>query len=162
MLKLPLLELFFRLIPEGFIFIFAGYAFTKTLVTKKKYIISSVLLGTIGYLIRFLPIDYGVHTILSLFACIIIVITLVKIDVVRAISAAIITFILAFISEGINVLIIQFIFKADTTAIFQNPELKIIYGIPSLIIMVVVISIFYYIMLKRNELKYVSNEKHSR
>ena len=162
MLKLTLLELFFRLIPEGFIFIFAIYAFSRTIVSKKKYIIASVALGIIGYLIRFLPIDYGVHTILNIFVCIILVITIVKIDVVRAISAAIITFILAFLSEGINIFIIQFILKADTTIIFNNRELKIIYGIPSLIIMLIVISIFYYIMLKRKKLKYVTNETNSR
>jgi hypothetical protein len=154
-LKLTWIELFIRIIPEGFLFIFAAYAFTKTAVDSKKYLISSVLHGITVYSIRLLPIQYGVHTILNIFITIILLVIINKIDVVKSIRAVIITYVLGFVTEGINVFIIQFILKKDLNAIFNNAVLKTLYGTPSLIIFWSIIIVYYFRLSKRKELKYI-------
>jgi hypothetical protein len=149
MLKLPLLEFFFRGIPEESLLIFAVYAFSKTIVDVKKYVMSSILLIAIVYLIRFLPIQFGVHTILNLIVMILLTVNINKIEIIKAIKASIIAIILESICEGINIFIIQYIFKLDINSVFKDPILKILYGIPSLLIFACAIGLYYHRFLKK-------------
>lgn len=149
MLKVSLLELFFRAIPEAFLFIFAIYAFSKTAINIKKYLISSILFVIIAYSIKFLPIQYGVHTILIFISMIPLTVNINKIHILKAIQSSIIVIILQFICEAINIFIIQNIFKMDLNYVFNNPTLKILYGIPSLLIFALIVTLYYVRLLRR-------------
>lgn len=153
MLKLTPMEFLVRGLPEAFLFIIAAYAFSKKVINIKKYIISSILYGLMTYLVRFLPIHYGVHTIINVFVLIIITVNINKIDLIASIRSAITTIILQFICEGINVLIIQYIFNIDINYVFSDPVLKTLYGIPSIIVFACVAITYYIRLLRRRELK---------
>lgn len=157
MLKLTLLEFFLRGLPEDFLLTFAVYAFSKTVINAKKYIISSILLTLIVYLIRFLPIQIGVNTILNIFGLIFLTVNINKISIIKSIQACIMTIILEFICEGINMLVIQYIFKLNINSVFKEPTLKILYGIPSLLIFACFITLYYMKKLKKKELGDVFN-----
>lgn len=161
MLKLTLLEFFLRGLPEEFLIIFGVYAFSKTAINIKRYIITSISFVTIVYLIRFLPIQYGVHTILGLIVTIILIVNINKIDIIKAIQASIMTIILEFICEGINVFIIKKVFKADVKYVLSEPLLKIIYGVPSLLIFGCIVYIYYFTLYRKKGLKEVLNGKSS-
>ena len=65
MLRITLFEFVFRGIPELVLFILAAYIFSRTKIQKKDFIIA-ILVSNVGvFLIRNLPIGYGVHTIVS-------------------------------------------------------------------------------------------------
>lgn len=149
MLKLSALEFFLRAIPESFLIIFAVYAFSKTAIEVKRYSLSSIIFSIMIYIIRLLPIHYGVHTILGIILIIILTVNINKIDIIKSIQAVILTVILQFICEGINIFIIQNIFKMDINYVFNKPVLKILYGIPSLIIFGCIIIMYYTKVLKR-------------
>ena len=153
MLKLTLLEFFARGLPETFLFIFAAYAFSKNALNIKRYLVSSLLLAIIGYFIRLFPIQYGVNTILSVIVFIILIVKINKIEITKAITSGIVIVILELICEGINVFIIQQILKLNINYIFSDPTLKILYGIPSLLLLGCITGIYYFILLKRKELK---------
>jgi hypothetical protein len=155
MLKLPFIELIIRLIPEGLAFILSGYALTRNVINMKRFLLSGVLLAIAGYFIRLLPIDYGIHSVLTLISFIILVININKFNVIKSIQAGIGSMIIMFISEGVNVAIIQFILKKDIDAIFADPILKTLYGLPSLLIFASIVGTYYFVLLKRNKLKYV-------
>ena len=157
MLKLPLLELFLRGIPEGFLIIFSVYAFSKTIVNKKRYLISSIIFLVAVYLIRLLPIQFAVHTILGLIMTIVLTVNINKIPIIKSIQACIVATIVESICEGLNILVIQYVFRLDINYVFNEPTLKIVFGIPSLLIFAC-IAIFYYISkFKRKELRDVFN-----
>ena len=120
MLQVTPFEFFARGLPEGFLFIFAAYTFSKNYINIKRYILSSIIYVIIAYTIRFLPINYGVHTILNLFIFITLTVNINKINLVEAIRANLISVILLFTCEGINVLIIQYIFNNEDKDIFHN------------------------------------------
>ena len=101
MLKLSLFEFIVRSIPEEFLFVLAVHAFSKTGINLKRYLLSGTLFSITVYLIRLLPIQYGVHTILSLIVLIVLVSFINKIDIIKSIRAGIIIFILDFICEGL-------------------------------------------------------------
>ena len=148
MLKLTMFEFVIRSIPEVFVFMFAAYAFSKTKIDKKIYILSSLLLAVAVFVIRALPINYGVHTILNISFMTIISNSINKIEIISSVKAAIIMAIILFASEGINVFILKFLLGDRLTMILSNPVLKTIYGLPSLLILASIV-IGYYIFLGR-------------
>lgn len=156
MLQLTFLELFIRAIPECLLFVFAVYAFSNTKIDKRKYFIASATLAVTIFIIRELPISYGVHTLLNIMALIIIATTINKIDIIKSIKSGIITAVLLFVCEGVNIFLLQCIFQEEMMIrIFETPALKTIYGVPSLIIFAVAVLIYYKICSKKREMKYV-------
>lgn len=155
MLRLTWFEFFVRGIPEQFLFVLAIYAFSKTGIDFKKYLLSGALASIMLYLVRLLPIQYGVHSLISLVILIIIVSYLNKIDIIKSIRSGIISFILCFLLEGINVVFLQFVFKMDLNNIMNNHILKTLTGLPSLVIFGIIVVAYYYRLLKRKELHYV-------
>lgn len=152
MLKSEPIEFLLRALPEGFLFIFAIYTFSKIRVDIKKYIISSIISAIIIFLVRMLPIRYGVHTILAMGIVIILAIYINEIDMIKSIKSVLIFVIFQFLSEGLNIFIIQTICKVDMGKVFSNPVLKTLYGIPSLVILGTVILSYYIYILKKGEL----------
>lgn len=156
MLRLTAFEFIVRAIPEAFVYIFASYVVSNNKFDTKKYIFSSMLFAILVYFIRTLPINYGVHTILSIITQTIILISISKIDTILAISASIITTICLFIAELLDLLVLKLIFKEQLESIMSNPISKTMYGLPSLVGFMVIISIYYYLR-KRNKFKYDKN-----
>ena len=148
MLKLTMFEFVIRSIPEVFVFMFAAYAFSKTKIDKKIYILSSLLLAVAVFVIRALPINYGVHTILNISFN-----SINKIEIISSVKAAIIMAIILFASEGINVFILKFLLGDRLTMILSNPVLKTIYGLPSLLILASIVIGYYIFLGKRNKLR---------
>jgi hypothetical protein len=155
MLRLPLIEIILRLIPEALILIFAAHAFTKTTINKKRYFLSCILLGGITYLIRSLPIEYGIHSVLGFILFVTLLTSINKINIIKSIRAVFISVIIMFFSEGINVLIIQFVLNKNIDTLFKDPLLKTLYGIPSLVIFLGIVLAYYFRILKRKKLNYV-------
>jgi hypothetical protein len=155
MLNVPIIELFLRAIPEGLIFVFAVYVFSKTTVNRNRYILSSMLFGVIAYSIRLLPIDYGIHTVITLIVYIALVTNVNKIYIVKSIQLCIINFIIMFLCEGINMIIIKFVLKKDLEVIAQNSALKAVYTSPSILIFACIIAIYYFRTVKKS--KYVQH-----
>lgn len=155
MLRISLFEFIIRGIPEEFLFVLAVHAFSKTGINPKRYLISGMLFWVSQYFIRCLPIQYGIHSILSLIVLIIITSLINKIDIIKSIRAGIITFILGFALEGINVCFIQFVLNKDLNIVVNNPFLKTLYGYPSIVALGMFVIGYYLILSKRKELKYV-------
>lgn len=157
MLQLSLLELFFRTLPESCIYIWAGYIFSNNKIDKTKFILSSILLSLWTFFIRLLPIHFGVHTILFLIVYILICALINKIDIIKSISSGLISVIILFICEGINVFILRLL-EIDIEITFKEPVTKLLYGTPSLFLFGLIITILYKIKSKRRRLyKNVSN-----
>jgi hypothetical protein len=143
MLRLHIVEFFLRAIPEALLFIFASHSFSKVAIVKKKFIISSFILAISIFFIRMLPINFGVHTILSMMIFAIISITVNKINTVKAISVVVVIIIIECICEVINITFIQKILKIDIEYAFAKPVLKSVLGFPSLVMFGVIASLYY-------------------
>lgn len=134
MLKLSLVELFFRAIPDSALFITGAHIFSKTPLNKLNLFKSILHISITIYIIRSLPISYGIHTLLSVIAITVVVTTFHKIDMVHALKAVFITMLIQYGSELLNVAWIQLCMKQELAIIFSDPKAKILYGIPSLFI----------------------------
>lgn len=148
MLEVRPIEFLLRSLPEGFLVILGVYILSKVDINKKKYLVTSISFSIITFTVRLLPINYGVHMVLSVLFLLFMVVSYNKIDVVTAIKSIIFIYLIQFISEAINVVIINFM-NIDLNSQFKNPIYKSIIGIPSLIITAIIIGIIYMIMRKK-------------
>jgi hypothetical protein len=153
-MKISIVELFFRMIPESFLFIYATYVFSKKAIALRSFILSSILLGISTYVIRLLPIHSGINNILSMAVFIVLSAKVNRIDLVKSIQVVFMSIILGFICEGINVLLIKYVFMQDINFIFNDPKLKMFYGIPSLLLysLILFMVIFFYKMQSKKKM----------
>lgn len=152
MLKVSIFEYFTRLFPEALIFVFAAYSFNKIKIEKKRYFLSAWLLSLCVFFIRLLPIVYGVHTILNIVILTALLVVINKFEVIKAIKSSIITTMLLFIFEGINLSVLTLAFGSRLEEIIENYALRVIYLMPSLIALFILIVIFYGYLKKRGKL----------
>lgn len=151
MLKLLPIEFFLRTIPEAFILILAAYAFSSKKPEKSVFCISAILLGLATYLIRMLPIHFGVHTIILLVIYVLISVNINKIDIIKAISAGLVSSIVLFFSEWLNVFVLTKVLKIDIDTIFKSPIRKSVYLLPSMMLFVLIVILVFYINVLRKK-----------
>ena len=153
MLKVTLFETLVRGIPEALTMMLAMYAFANKKLEKKEYLISSLILVLVVYLIRLLPINYGIHTILNIFVLIFLIFNINKIDLIASIRASILILMILFICEGLNVWFIKYVLHKNLNESFKIPLDRVILGIPSTIIFATIVILYYLIASKKGKLR---------
>ncbi|MFZ7122062.1 MAG: hypothetical protein ACOWWH_14070 [Eubacteriaceae bacterium] len=144
-------------VPNGLIYILAGYAFSRRTIDIKKYLFSSTILAVLGFATKILSetkllnTSNSVPQILILFACIFLLVIVNKIVVVKAIISSLTVMLLQVFFEGIYILLVlKSIFKLDVHKIFEESVFKqSVLGLPNLILMAISILLFYKVMMKR-------------
>lgn len=144
MLRINLIELFFRTIPESFLLILLVYLVDNKNVRNKAYFISGIILSASTYLVRELPIQFGIHTIIIIMIFIVINNLVNKIPVKKSIASSMIAMITLSICESANFFILSFA-KVDMEKLYDNTILKIVYFTPSLIFFAAMAYILYLI-----------------
>jgi len=144
--KMSILDLIVKGIPESAIFVLGIYAFSKTKIIAKQYwFVVSILFVSI-YFIRMLPINYGVNTLLSVILASILGIAIIKITFLQAIKASLLTIVAVLIGEGVNFYILQVAYGTQKTLeIMGDPIAKTINTIPSTIVFGLIIFTVYYV-----------------
>ena len=143
-MKLSLVEVVFRLAPEVLFINYFIMKLSHNKYDKKKYSKSCIAAILCVYIIRSLPISYGIHIILNVLTFVGISILINKYDVVATISSIIIIFVIMIIIEELNMLIITCISKELVNYILSDGGAgKTILGIPSIIAYTVISFVFY-------------------
>lgn len=151
MLKLSLVELFLRLVPESFILALSIYAFSNTKVQMKKLIVSGVIMTISAYSVRMLPINFGVHTILLIMIYILTAVNVNGIYMIKAIRAGLIGYITLSICDFINFFLVVNIMDIPIKKMIENINLKMLLGLPSLVLFFIIIFAFYKVSSKKVE-----------
>ena len=139
MFEMSLLFLIGRVIPESLLFAWAIYTLSHTKMHLKRYFLSVIIMVVLAYGINLLPIHYGVHTLLTMVGLIITNIVINKISTIKSIVVTFSTIIIEFICEIIDLLTLHYFFNVDTEYIASNAQLKILYGLPSLLLFLLTI-----------------------
>ncbi len=122
--------LFLRCIVEVFIVNFMIYTLSKRSINNTNYYIVSILLSLLTYVVRLLPIYYGVHIVINLITFISIM-TILGIPLIKSIKNTLITFTILEFSEILNLIILIIL----DNKFWEDNEIYIkgSLGIPSLI-----------------------------
>ncbi len=143
LLRISLLEFILRVVPESLLIILATYLFNYKKIELKPYTIASVFIAVSTYLVRMLPINYGVHTIINIIVCILVIVAINKIKPIKAIQSIFKIIIILSACEWINVAVLDKVMKLDLKVVFNGPLKKILYSTPSLVMFGIVIFLFY-------------------
>ncbi|WMU98034.1 hypothetical protein QA656_01855 [Clostridium botulinum] len=149
MLKSSVVELFMRLTPEAFLFIFIIQAFSNSKINKNKYVLSSILFSVIIYSIRLLPIHYCVHTILNIIAIILICTFINQVAPIKAITYSLILVSFLALSEALNLYFMYKIFGENIENVLKSPLKKCIYLMPSILVLVIIVLLIFKIKDRR-------------
>jgi len=162
-----IIELLIKGVPESFLFILAIYILTRIKFDLKKYLFMSLIITFISYITKWLPINMGTHTMLSLLILILIFIIVNKVNlqnIIKSIISVIVVAIIIVISEVLNELLLVAIFgQAETKKLFDFGSAVIISVcmLPSTIIFAFILLILYFILLKYDKNKKVKDGKAS-
>lgn len=149
MLKVSLVELFFRGFPETLLFLWAIDLINIKKLNVKIWILLSPILTVVIYLIRMLPIQYGVNTLIAVVILITSEYLVNKLPLEKAIASSLIVVTLLSICEFINFIMLKYIFNIDTLKVMNEPLLKILLGLPSLVFFAAFVFVFYTFNKKR-------------
>ena len=130
-MKLILVPLIAKNIPEAFFLVLAVAAFCKVRLSVKKYLLISLGVLVSTYVIRMLPIHFGVHTLLNILVLIFLMVWLCPLPIYDAIKASLLVPIILFVLEGVNILGLKFFFAGRFLAIMDDPILKVVAGLPT-------------------------------
>lgn len=163
-MKLTLLELIIKGIPEAIIFTLGMYAFSKTKIRKetwKKFVLFALLMFTWTYIVRLLPINYGVNMMLVLIFTIFLGAMFLKIPLFQCVKASLLNAVAIVLGEGLNFLLLQGVYGTQRTQeIIGDPFLKAINTIPSTFVFGVIVLIAYYFnVLRKWEKKNVDSDE---
>lgn len=153
MQEISLIDLIGRTIPEGVFFVWAFYTLSQTKIEINRYFLSVIIMIALNYVTKLLPIHYGVHTLLIMVGLVATNIIINKIDIIKSILVTIGVIIIEFISEIIDLAILQYLFKVDAAYIFSNSQLKVLYGLPSFLFFILFILILKFLINKTENKK---------
>ena len=137
---------------QAFIIIFGIHTFSKQNIETKKYLLVSTMVAIITFLVRQLPISFGVHTIIDMLAFIILCIVLLKMPAIKVIRSMSIVLALLLISEMIGVLIEGAVFGSDRYQnMMNNPVQRAIVSVPINLLFLLLVTLFYYILKKKGD-----------
>ncbi|QCH27423.1 hypothetical protein EZN00_01020 [Clostridium tyrobutyricum] len=148
MLRITLLDLLLRAAPESFLFVVSSYIFSHKKFAVNSIIKSSIIMALSIYLIRLLPIQFGVHIILNMTVYLILLININKIGCKRSIEYAMVLMAMLSTSELLNIAVVNILCEDSFNIIIKNDFHKNLYFAPSLILFIVGISLYYNLFCK--------------
>lgn len=139
MLKLPIIALFLRTIPEGILVIFASHVIHGYQLNLKRILLTGGILGVCTYIARLLPVHFGVHTIILLSALIFLLVKMHGFNTSKAITSALLSFIILSISDLILVFMYVNVLKMSTDVLLDMSTKSILLGLPSLFLLLIIL-----------------------
>ncbi|NMB96755.1 MAG: hypothetical protein GYA02_09125 [Clostridiaceae bacterium] len=145
MLTFTWLELLVLAIPECLIFVYGVYKLANKPIYAKRFTLSVLLMTLCGYLVRQLPIQFGVHTLITIMIFIIVSIYVNHIEMFKAITSILLLYIIRLVTEWFNFFLLQKIFSISIESLFDDPVKKVIYTLPSLFMFFISVFIVHYV-----------------
>lgn len=132
---------------QGLIIVLGVLVFNRQKVVLKSYIFASLLVIIISYLVRLLPISFGVHTILNMLSLFLICIIVIKIPAYNAIRSALLVTVLLLICEMVDVaLMIQILGQEKFETMMLGTLEKAIIGFPGALFFSLLVILAYFIL----------------
>ena len=153
MLESSLVYIIARTFPESIVAVLSDMILLGINIDKGKVLKYGIYLGFIISIIRLLPINFGVHSILSMIAVWMILFKNSSNDIIKSIVSTCLVWISLALSEGIYILIATDILNIGVEKLMDNTSLNgAIITLPSLLIMFLIVILIKYI--KCNILKF--------
>lgn len=122
-------------IPEGICIVFLAFALSKVKLHWKKVIPIGIFLSFSAFILRLLPITFGVHTIVYIGLLFYFLVKVGKVPLVNAITNSLATFLLVIIFETTTSSLIMKIFEINQTQLNENLLTRLLVIYPHIILL---------------------------
>lgn len=143
MLESSIVYILIRTFPESLVLVLSGMILLGIGIDIKQLFKKGILLGVTIAIIRILPINFGVHTILAMISFGLINFEISDKDIIKTIITTCAVWIALVLSEGAYVFIATEILKIPINVLMNNKEATgALATLPSLIILLIIVFIF--------------------
>jgi hypothetical protein len=150
-LGILLFEFLLGYILQAFTLILGLYAFNKERIDIKKYLAASIVMMTIIYLVRFIPVNNGIHTLLIIIAALLIGILYLKLSVRFTSRGVVMLTVMIFLIEFIySYAIISLIGQGKFAGLMNDSLYKYLLGFPTSLLFTALISAYYFHIVKKH------------
>ena len=147
LLKIIIFEYLLGYCLQAFTLVLGVFAINRRKIDLKSYVLTSLFVTIISYLVRFLPISFGVHTIINMLFLILICIIILKVPAYTTIWSVLLIMVLLLICEmGDISVMIQILGKEKFQSMMLVPLDKAILGSPATAIFAILIALSYFIL----------------
>lgn len=112
------------MIPESIAMVALGTALIKEKYTWKQISLTGLLIGIIGFILQQLPIKYGVHIPLGIMIFILILNLVLKLNILKSTTAAILSFIAVIVIEALMFILLVKVLGYSEEMLFEGSDLK--------------------------------------
>jgi hypothetical protein len=150
-LELIIFEFLLGYVLQGFAIVLGIFVFNRQKIVFRSYIIASGHVIIISYLVRLLPISFGVHTVLNvlfLFLICVIVLKMPAYDTVR--SALLVTMLLLICEMADVAVMVGLLGKSKFESLMSDPVEKAIIGFPGAVFFFLLVALSYTILKNHN------------
>lgn len=137
-MEMSLLRLIFYGIPESIALVALAFAIAKAKFEWKIIVFMGVILACTAYVLRRIPITFGVHTIVCIGLLILLLNYFAKVDLTRSITSALLTIIVVSIVETASRMITIKLLDWSIEEVMKNELLITVTGIPEVIFLFLV------------------------
>lgn len=134
-MRIPLIVLLIQGIPEQIGVVALAFALAKIPLNWKRECLSGIVLALTAYLLRMLPITFGVHTIILIGILFFILYTYGNVNLTHSIVYSLISFLALIIFEMIFVTLSMNLFGLDYNSLMINTKMRILVAIPQVIML---------------------------
>jgi len=147
LLKIIIFEYLLGYCLQGFTFVLGVFAFSRRKIVLKTYVLTSLLVTVIIYVVRLLPISFGVHTIIIMLFLILICIIIFKMSAYTTIRSALLIIVLLLICEMADIAVmIQILGEEKFQSMMLLTSDKAIIGSVPTIFFAMLIALKYFVL----------------
>lgn len=136
---MPLIPFLGVSVPESLIIYYMVLAITGKKESRLSVIMLSLLTSLFSYIIRAIPMVFGIHSILQIALMIIFLILFLKLPWRAAVAVIILVSVILGLSEGIFVPFLVWVFSFDLKQVISDPWLRILFTLPHLLFLAALI-----------------------
>lgn len=133
-LRITWLSFFFQGIPESIALVTLAFVIAKARMDWKKVVVFGIILGISAFIIRRLPITFGVHLLVNIVLLLIFLNIVEKVKLITSIVSVVLTFVLLIVSETIIHVLCVNVFGLSMENILKDQVLYIIVGLPQILL----------------------------
>jgi len=145
-MKITLLELILKGIPEAAIFTLGLYAFSKNKMQTKQYWAVVIMTFVSVFLLRMLPINHSVNIMINYIFITVLAFAVMKMTLLKSIISCLLTIGAVLVGEAANFFLLQSTIGSQKILEIMggDPITKVIYTIPSTVVFGAIIFTAYY------------------
>jgi len=152
-MEIPFLVFLFQGIPEQISVCMLAYVITKIPFKWKEVLFMGVLLATCAYIIRLLPITFGVHTVVLIGILFSYLSVIKKVEFSKAIISSLFVYLVLIILESLIVPSLMYLFNISREQLISSNSIRILITLPH----VICILIFTFLIQKKISKKELGN-----